>query len=746
MIKKCLCAVALLSLALAGGCAKGGNGIPPVVPTVSVTPNDTTPGEIYPGQTVTLTAATTDPTYAAVTWSETGSGWTLVSTSPPDAATNVSAEAVYTAPTTIGSQATVTATLASNTSITGPVTLTVADIFTEIAPSTLTVGTVGGENGNGLTQQFTAVAVPDNAPQSFIWSCTANGLPCAKFSPAPNTASPGLAVYTYSPADSCSGGCVQITATAPLDPSACVNNAKSCTIAKFSQVASRVSGTYAFQFSGYDDNGPTSVAGTFTASSTGAITSGVEDVLNSNGPAQYLITGGTYLPTSLDPNNSNNSGTLTLTFPSTGVYPSKYQVVLNSAGNLEMIEIDGSGSGSGIAQKSASSSIFTGDQTYAFGFTGVDSNNKRVGYVGILPLNGSTGMVVSGQMDVNDSGSDTNICGAGPCSVAGTFTPYTPNGCTCALWQMTITAGSASPMHFDFYIAAGQASKTNPLTFYAISKDPLATNPAVSGTMVLQDSTQTYNTADFNGISVSALTGTGPNAANTNVSLTLGTTDGSGDFTGQFDQNNGGTILSSVQFPGASQTPSPYTYAASGTTGRYTFNMLGNPGATPVAAPLPFVLYASGQNRGFLLDQSSSSVMTGTMNPQGKGGGAFANSELPGTFAAASTSSGNSTVAPIAANMLLVYPGSGAANVVSGTQYQYPGMQTLTGSYTFGASAAGIGAGTITLTAPAAENYVIYVLGTSGCTATSPVCQITSFFMIDEDASNKNPSVIFAQQ
>ena len=89
-MKKCLFAVALLSLALAGGCAKGGNGVPPVVPTVSVTPNDTTPGEIYPGQTVTLTAATTDPAYAAVTWSETGSGWTLVSTSPPDAATKTS--------------------------------------------------------------------------------------------------------------------------------------------------------------------------------------------------------------------------------------------------------------------------------------------------------------------------------------------------------------------------------------------------------------------------------------------------------------------------------------------------------------------------------------------------------------------------------------------------------------------------------------------------------------------------------
>ena len=62
-------------------------------------------------------------------------------------------------------------------------------------------------------------------------------------------------------------------------------------------------------------------------------------------------------------------------------------------------------------------------------------------------------------------------------------------------------------MDFDFFIASGTASKTNPLTFYAISTDPVATHPAVSGTMVLQDSTQTYNNAAFKGTSVSALTG-----------------------------------------------------------------------------------------------------------------------------------------------------------------------------------------------------------------------------------------------
>ena len=51
MIKNCLFAVALASLALAGGCAKGGNGIVPPPPSVAVsitTPAGTNPGAIYP--------------------------------------------------------------------------------------------------------------------------------------------------------------------------------------------------------------------------------------------------------------------------------------------------------------------------------------------------------------------------------------------------------------------------------------------------------------------------------------------------------------------------------------------------------------------------------------------------------------------------------------------------------------------------------------------------------------------------
>lgn len=720
MIKNFLFAGALLSLALASGCAKGGNGIGPAQVTVSVTPQ----ANVYPTQTTTFTASVTpSSTSQVVTWSLSGTACT--GSGNPCGTINASTGA-YVAPATVPSppQITITATSQADPSASGTDTVDVVDITTDVAPSSLSVG-------SGLTQQFTAVAVPNAAPQTFTWTCTAANVTCANFHQDQNVS--GLAYYTAN--DTCSGSCVQISAAATLDPNGCVPNPALCAIAKASLVTSRVNGTYAFRFSGYDgSNNATSVVGTFTATN-GAITSGFEDELTSVGPAQHSITGGSYTPTSADPNNSNNAGTLTLT---TGAFPNTFQVVLDGAGDIEMLESDGHGTGSGIAQKSSGPNLFTGDQTYAFGFSGVDATGKRVGYVGVLPMNGSGSIVAPGQMDTNDNGTASGICGASPCSITGNYSGPNANGA----WHMTLIT-SGSTLGFDFFIAGGSASKTNPLTFYAISTD-LTANPAVSGTMVLQDSTQTYNVAAFKGISVSALTGVGVNVGNTNVSLTLGQTDGNGNFTGgQFDQNNAGTILTVPSSPSAASFA--YTYAASGTNGRYTFNMLGNPDASPVVPPLPFVLYASGANRGFLLDQSSSSVMTGTMNPQGSAVGGFSASELTGTYAAVTTSSGDSTVTPLAANLLLTSPG-GAVYNVSGTSYPPGPTQPLNGSYTLPDS----GTGTIALTTPSVRNYVIYVVDISGCTKQSgPVCAIQDFFMMDETTTpnpDKNASIIFAKQ
>ena len=56
------------------------------------------------------------------------------------------------------------------------------------------------------------------------------------------------------------------------------------------------------------------------------------------------------------------------------------------------------------------------------------------------------------------------------------------------------------------------------------------------------------------------------------------------------------------------------------------------------------------------------------------------------------------------------------------------------------------GNGTIALTAPSAQNYVIYAVDTSGCTNSSPVCAVLDFLMMDVDKTNPNASIIFAQQ
>jgi hypothetical protein len=120
---------------------------------------------------------------------------------------------------------------------------------------------------------------------------------------------------------------------------------------------------------------------------------------------------------------------------------------------------------------------------------------------------------------------------------------------------------------------------------------------------------------------------------------------------------------------------------------------------------------------------------------------------LPGTYAAATTSSANSGVSPIAANLSL------AMQATSASTLTYNVSGTVTGTYALNLSYGDLGVGTIALTAPSAKNYAIYVLDTLGCTGTiqnpNPVCAVQSFFMMDETTTpnpDTNASIIFAQE
>jgi hypothetical protein len=713
MIKNCLFAVALLSLALAGGCAKGGNG---TGNGISVAISDAGNLSVfYVTQVEQFTAKVTGTSNTAVTWSLSGTACT----GSGNPCGTIDANGKYTAPANAPNpaQVTVTATSQADTTKSDSRAVTIKQITVRITPTPANVRV-------GLTQQFTAVALPDDAPQIFTWTiqnCTGN---CGSIDPNTGLYTAPSAVPTPATFS------VQAAVPPSLDPSGF--NQADATIVKSRLGSSKQATTYAFRFSGFNITGATALAGNFVVATDGqTITSGVEDELTTAGWTPRTLTG-FYTPT------SNNQGKITLN-PS-GTSSNTYTVVLDANGDIQMIESDSTGTGSGVIEQVAAPSKFntaTLVGSFVLGFTGVDYlQDKRVGYAAFLPMDGAgnIGMAGGGStpglIDINDGGTAST---AG--DVTGSYSM------TNGIGSMTISSVTLNKtFNFNLYAVSGTTKASNPLTVYAISTDT-STNPAVSGTVVFQDpGGAPYNNATFKSSSVVDLTGVDSTGTQSNVSLTLVSTDGSGNLSGSFDQNNAGTILSVSSFS------TGYKYSATG-SGRYTFQLLGDPTAKTVVPPLPFVLYASGANRGFLLEcnlqppacgsnpNTDTSVMTGTMNPQMKSH-IYAASDIPSTYAAATTSSGTSGVCPLAANLLLTWvnPTQG----VSGTQYgvqnatqcDASGSVTLTGAYTLN----GPGNGTITLTAPAAQSYVIYAI------------DVSHFLMMDVDKANPNPSIIFAQQ
>lgn len=703
MTKNYLFALALVSVALWTGCAKGLGSTP------SVTVSDGNISVVYVTQKVQFTAVVTGTNNTAVNWILSGKACT----GSGNPCGTIDANGMYTAPATAPSPAgvTIVATSQADSSGKGQLQISVLQVTVSATPTPVSVG-------QGLAQQFTAVAVPDTTPQTFTWAvtCAQGGAACGTLAQDPNVS--GLAVYTapVTPPTGCTtiNNCVQVTATSTID-------ATGIGTAKVLVLSSRVSptpSTYTLRFSGYDNaNHPVEIAGSVTFGPSGTVTGGVEDVVINTGvgslPHQYTIGSGSYTPSAA---GDNNAGTLTLSASGGPTYT--YTAVLDAAGSLRMIESDGNGTGSGSMEK-AGTQFNSAAQKFVFGFTGVDSSGNRVGYVGLLPMTPSSatsGSISGGLLDPNDNGTTTNVCGTPPCNVGGS---YQADAAIPGLWHMTLT--TAVTQRFDFFIGSGQANAKSPLTLYAISTDTIGpNNPSLSGRMVFQDPGTTYDKTALDSDSVSHLTGV--DSAGTLVSLVAVTGDGNGNLSETFDANNAGTIVA------AATQASSCTYTT-GTGGRYVVTLLGT--GSSCTGGLPFVFYASGKNRGFLLDQSSAAVMTGAMDPQ-TGNGSFAPSELPGTYAAGTVSNATSGVTPMVANLLLTSPGNLVYDVV-GTQYTWAsGLNAVpvTGTYTLMTT----GTGTIVLTAPAAANYVIYTTDAS------------HLEMIDVDTSVTNAAVIFAQQ
>ncbi len=693
MMKNVLFAVALLSVALWAGCATGGGGHTGAQIQVTISTNPPNQSVVGVTLTVQFTAVVTHVNSQAVTWSLTQSG-----TACTAACGTINASGLYTAPSTPPNPPTVNVVA---TSVESP---TKSDTYQmKVLPITVTVTPGPAIVGIGLTQQFTATVTPDAAPQTVTWAitgCPAND--CGHLDP--NTA--GLYI---SPNATPSEASFSIQATSSIDPPNWAGQAK-VTI-----VNSRLSGTYAFRVSGFDStNHPIAGAGDFVANDDGTIQGGTtEDLLVAGVPAHCTI-----LNTSTYAMDGNDHGTITLRTSGSGACASpalrKYKVVLNASGDGQMIEFDASGRGSGlIAQAGPASQVFKDSAllgTFAFGFTGVDLTGKRVGLAGVFQADGAGGITPTGSLDINDNGSATSNTGFDP--VLSSYS-ISPDG------SGTLTlVSNGTTYNFAMYVVGGKTQNaTNPLTVFAISNDGPSNHAAV-GTIVFQDPTQTYDKSALNSFSVSNLTGVDNSSSNTLVSLTVASGDKNGNFAGSYDANNAGTIVAAKSFNS--------TYSATG-NGRYTIDLL--------SPAVHFVLYLSAANRGFLLDQSSQAVYTGTMDQQP--GTFFAASELGGSFEAATGSSGTSSVTQVAMNLLMTAVGSNLT--VAGTQDATgdPNPEPLAGTYTVNAS----GTGTITLTQPAAK-YVIYLLDNPKQSGN----QVQHFLLMNVDPTNTNSSIIFAER
>jgi hypothetical protein len=336
------------------------------------------------------------------------------------------------------------------------------------------------------------------------------------------------------------------------------------------------------------------------------------------------------------------------------------------------------------------------------------------------------GTVTSGMLDINDFATATSSS-----NVTGLYN-VAANGR--AVLSLT-NNDTGKTYNYAFYLVSGQANKgTNPLTMFVISIDDPQVNPAVAGKIVTQDTSQIYDNSALNDFSISNLTGLDSTGAKALVSLTTAKGDGNGKFVGTYAANNGGTIVAATL-----DKLFNYTYAfTSGAKGRFTIDMLGNPNVSPVVPPVHFVLYLNAANRGFLLDQSSAAVYTGTMDQQlitkPTAG------EMTGSFEAVTVSSGTAGVSQTATNFL--FTSLSLDSTLTGTRDEtdggQKGGQILAGTYL----ANGDGSGSIALTQPAKENYVLYILDNPKSSGN----RIQHFVMINVDPATTSPAVIFGER
>jgi hypothetical protein len=491
--------------------------------------------------------------------------------------------------------------VSANVTITGAAAIVVT--FTTAPPGSLAV--------NGMANIVAHVA-NDATNAGIDWTLTCGGGTCGGITA--HTANDATNSYT-APA-SIPPAAVTIKAASTADPTKSVS--AMVTITAVVTGNALLNGSYAFLFNGVDGStgASLSIGGTFTADGNGNITVGNQDINQLSGVSTSVAFTGKY---NVGP---DNRGTMSFT-TNPGNVTTKYLIAVYSSGNGSFIEFDASGftgvQGSGVFKKQDSTafSLAAFNGSFALGLAGeLKSGADRIIALGVVSSD-ATGTLSNGQMEVARQDSHGN-----PVAVTGNLFTIDASGRGTA----TLTLATLGSFNFTFYVVSATEA-------FMLEVDVRGgATPLLSGSMRLQSGAP-FSNASVNGAAVFQLNGMSFSGMSLMV-IGRVVTDGAGNLTGDFDQNDGGTVLTDVMFTGT------YSIAANG---RGTFNFIINPTTSQ-----NYTFYMIGQNQAFLLGGQPGAfdpnAPVGMLEPQT--GGPFSDASVKTTFTGATiTQSSNGAVA-----------------------------------------------------------------------------------------------------
>jgi hypothetical protein len=361
----------------------------------------------------------------------------------------------------------------------------------------------------------------------------------------------------------------------------------------------KLSGPYAFLFSGFNSAGPMSVVGSFTADGNGNLTAGNADLTIVGGGGTWTNQGLTHSTYSV---GSDSLGSMSLNtavnFP-TDNFSFSFSFALESfsasggvaaGGRLTVFDsTDQKGTGFFVKQDPAAFSTAALNGGYAFDLVGAKGIEENVA---LGRFTASGGSLSDGHIDLIGFGTR----GLSPdLTFTGTY---------------SVDASGRGAVTLDI------AGEPNNLTLYVVSsRESLWMETGGSGATgtVLQQSGGPFNASSLTGTSVFGAAGF--TVAGNNVTVGEVQFDGKGAVTGTNDENYFGLSFSNEPITGT------YTVDSNG-LGRGVINENRGPGLSN------FYLVSPG--RGFIIS-GNDSLELGTFEPQT--GGPFSNASLSGKFA-----------------------------------------------------------------------------------------------------------------